>query len=190
MKSQIDNLGKVAPTFEGAYDENLEYNKLCCVFDKLTGSTYVSRRPVPIGIKLYDTKYWQPFSIGTNRIPLTETFGTDSFRSMTQNFLTKLWNEQYEFNKTVEGAVDLANQAIAAIELLSKDQQEALKLALAVVDCTARIEKVEKQLNGFSFVLMTEDEHEEAADNNLIPENQITFTYEKPTDIENPDDYE
>lgn len=190
MKSQIDNLGKVAPTFEGAYDENLEYDRLCCVFDSLTGSTYISRRPVPIGIKIYDTKYWQPLSIGTNRIPLTESFGTDSFRSMTQNFLTKLWNEQYKFNKTVEGAVDLANQAIAAIELLSKDQQEALKLALAVVDCTTRIEKVEKQLNGFSFVLMTEDEYEEATDNNLIPEEQVTFTYEKPTDIENPDDYE
>ena len=190
MKSQIENLGKVAPTFEGAYDENLEYNRLCCVFDAQSGTTYISRRPVPIGIKIYDIKYWQPLSIGTNRIPLTESMGNDSFRAMTQAYLTKLWNEQYEFNKTVEGAVDLANQAIAAIELLSKDQQEALKLALAVVDCTARIEKVEKQLNGFSFVLMTEDEHEEAADNNLIPENQITFTYEKPTNIENPDDYE
>lgn len=190
MKSQIDNLGKVAPTFEGAYDENLEYDRLCCVFDSLTGSTYISRRPVPIGIKIYDTKYWQPLSIGTNRIPLTESFGTDSFRSMTQNFLTKLWNEQYAFNETVKGAVALSEQAIKAIELLSKDQQEALKLALSVVDCTTRIEKVEKQLNGFSFVLMTEDEHEEAADNNLIPEDQVTFTYEKPTDTENPDDYE
>lgn len=190
MKSQIDNLGKVAPTFEGAYDENLEYNKLCCVFDKLTGSTYVSRRPVPIGIKLYDTKYWQPFSIGTNRIPLTETFGTDSFRSMTQNFLTKLWNEQYEFNKTVEGAVALAQEAIDAIELLSRDQQEALKLATAVVDCTRRLGIVETQLNGFSFGLMTEDEFEDANNNNLIPENQITFTYEK-QEINNPDgDYE
>lgn len=190
MKSQIDNLGKVAPTFEGAYDENLEYDRLCCVFDSLTGSTYISRRPVPIGIKIYDIKYWQPLSIGTNRIPLTESFGNDNFRSMTQNFLTKLWNEQYAFNNTVKGAVDLANQAIAAIELLSKDQQEALKLASAVVDCAARLDEVEKQLNGFSFALMTEDEHEEAADNNLIPENQITFTYEKQDDIETPDDYE
>lgn len=187
MKSQIDNLGKVAPTFEGAYDENFEYNRLCCVFDSLTGSTYISRRPVPIGIKIYDTKYWQPLSIGTNRIPLTESFGTDSFRSMTQNFLTKLWNEQYEFNKTVEGAVDLANQAIAAIELLSKDQQEALKLATAVVDATKRLTKVEEQLNGFAFALMTEDEYEETKDNNLIPDGQVTFTYEK-VEQDNPDD--
>lgn len=190
MKSQTDNLGKVAPTFEGAYNENLEYNRLCCVFDNLTGSTYISRRPVPIGIKIYDTKYWQPLSIGSNRIPLTENFGTDSFRSMTQNFLTKLWNEQYKFNDTVKGAVALAQEAIDAIELLSRDQQEALKLATAVVDCTRRLTNVETQLNGFSFALMTEDEHEEAADNGLIPEDQITFTYEKPTNVENPGDYE
>ena len=187
MKSQIDNLGKVAPTFEGAYDENLEYDRLCCVFDAQSGTTYISRRPVPIGIKIYDIKYWQPLSIGTNRIPLTESFGTDSFRSMTQNFLTKLWNEQYKFNDTVKGAVALAQEAIDAIELLSRDQQEALKLATAVVDCTRRLTNVETQLNGFSFSLMTEDEFEDANNNNLIPENRITFTYEK-QEIDNPDD--
>ena len=55
MKSQIDNLGKVAPTFEGAYDENLEYDRLCCVFDAQCGTTYISRRPVPMGVKIDDT---------------------------------------------------------------------------------------------------------------------------------------
>ena len=190
MKSQIENLGKVAPTFEGAYDENLEYNRLCCVFYAQSGTTYISRRPVPIGIKIYDTKYWQPLSIGTNRIPLTENMGNDSFRSMTQAYLTQLWNEQYEFNDTVKGAVDLAQEAIDAIELLSRDQQEALKLATAVVDCTRRLTDVETQLNDFSFGLMTEDEFEEANDNNLIPENQITFTYEKQQNDNPDDDYE
>lgn len=190
MKSQIDNLGKVAPTFEGAYDENLEYDRLCCVFDAQSGTTYISRRPVPMGVKIYDTKYWQPLSIGANRIPLTESMGNDSFRSMTQAYLTKLWNKQYEFNDTVKGAVALAQEAIDAIELLSRDQQEALKLATAVVDCTRRLGIVETQLNGFSFGLMTEDEFEDANNNNLIPENQITFTYEK-QEIDNPDnDYE
>ena len=106
---------------------------------------------------------------------------------MTQAYLTKLWNEQYKFNDTVKGAVALAQEAIDAIELLSRDQQEALKLATAVVDCTRRLGIVETQLNGFSFGLMTEDEFEDANNNNLIPENQITFTYEK-QEIDNPDD--
>ena len=37
---------------------------------------------------------------------------------------------------------------------------------------------------------MTEDEFEEANDNNLIPENQITFTYEKQQNDNPDDDYE
>lgn len=187
MKSQIDNLGKVAPTFEGAYDPTKPYDRLCCVFDSGSGTTYISRRPVPIGIKIYDVKYWQPLSIGANRIPLTESFGDDSFRSMTQKFLTELWNKQYEFNDTVKDAVKVSQDTLDAIELLQKDQQDALKLATAVVDATKRITIIEEQLNGFSFALMTEDEYEEAKDNSLIPDEQITFTYEK-VEQDNPDD--
>ena len=76
---------------------------------------------------------------------------------MTQKFLTELWNKQYAFNDTVKDAVSLSQEA--------------------VVDCTRRLNNVETQLNGFSFGLMTEDEFEDANNNNLIPENQITFTY-------------
>ena len=148
MKSQITNLGKVAPTFEGAFDPTKPYDRLCCVFDSESGSSYISRKPVPIGIKIYDINYWQP---------LAETFGNDSFRAMTQKFLTELWNKQYAFNDTVKDAVSLSQEA--------------------VVDCTRRLNNVETQLNGFSFGLMTEDEFEDANNNNLIPENQITFTY-------------
>lgn len=157
MKSQITNLGKVAPTFEGAFDPTKPYDRLCCVFDSESGSSYISRKPVPIGIKIYDINYWQPLAIGSNRLPLTETFGNDSFRAMTQKFLTELWNKQYAFNDTVKDAVSLSQEA--------------------VVDCTRRLNNVETQLNGFSFCLMTEDEFEDANNNNLIPENQITFTY-------------
>lgn len=190
MKSQIDNLGKVAPTFEGGYDETLAYDRLSCVFDSNTGSTYISRRPVPIGIKIYDTKYWQPLSIGTNRIPLTESFGNDSFRSMTQNFLTKLWNEQYAFNDTVKDAVELSEQAIEAIELLSKDQQEALKLATAIVECTNKLNKIETNLNGYSFKEKSEDEYEDEKNNNLLEDNTIYFVYENESSTEEPDYYE
>lgn len=101
MKSMIENLGKVAPTLEGAFDNTKAYDRLSCVFDSKTGSTYISRRPVPVGIDIFDDKYWQPLSVGTNRIPLTESFGTDSFRSMTQKFLTELWNKQYKVNDSV-----------------------------------------------------------------------------------------
>lgn len=190
MQSVIENLGKVAPTFEGAFDNTKAYDRLSCVFDSKSGSSYISRRPVPVGIDIFNDKYWQPLSVGTNRIPLTESFGTDSFRSMTQKFLTELWNKQYAFNDTVKDAVVLSKQALDAIELLSKDQQEALKLASAIVDCTKRLTVLETNLNGYSFAEMTEEAYEEAKDNDGLEENKIYFVFEKQVDTEPDDDFE
>lgn len=189
MQSVIENLGKVAPTFEGAYNSNLAYDRLSCVFDASTGSTYISRRPVPMGVKIYDIKYWQPLSIGTNRIPLTESLGDDSFRAVTQKFITELWNKQYEFNATVEGAVALSEEAIKAIELLSKDQQEALKLAVEVVRCTNRLNQLEEDLNGYSFREMNEDEYEDASNNKELNDDTIYFVFENENTGEEEDDY-
>lgn len=182
MKSVIENLGKVAPTFEGAFDDTKTYDRLSCVFDSNTGSTYISRRPVPVGIDISDDKYWQPLSVGTNRIPLTESFGTDSFRSMTQRFLTNLWAEQYKFNDNVKDAVDISKQAIAAIRLLSKDQQDALKLANAIIDCTKRITVLETNLNGYAFAEMSEADYETAKSNNELENNKVYFVFENQPD--------
>lgn len=190
MKSVIENLGKVAPTLEGVFDNTKAYNRLSCVFDSKTGNSYISKCPVPVGIDIFNDKYWQPLSIGTNRIPLTESFGTDSFRSMTQKFLTELWNKQYEFNNTVKGAVDLSKQTIAAIGLLSKDQQQALKLASAIVTCIRRLTVVETKLNGYAFAEMTEDAYEEAKNNGGLEKNKVYFVFEKQSDTEPDDDFE
>lgn len=190
MKSQINNLGKVAPTFEGAFDPTKPYDRLCCVFDSESGSSYISRKPVPIGIKIYDINYWQPLAIGSNRLPLTETFGNDSFRAMTQKFLTELWNEQYAFNDTVKDAVDISRQTLEAIGLLSEDQQEALKLASAIVDCTKRLTVVETNLNGYAFAEMTEDDYEIAKGNNELEDNKVYFVFEKQPDTVPDDDFE
>lgn len=190
MKSVIENLGKVAPTFEGAFDNTKAYDRLSCVFDGKTGSSYISRRPVPVGIDIFNDKYWQPLSVGTNRIPLTESFGTDSFRSMTQKFLTELWNKQYSFNDTVKDAVTISKQALDAIELLSKDQQDALKLAGAIVDCTKRLTVLETNLNGYAFAEMTEDEYEVAKDNSELEDNKVYFVFEKQPDTDSDDDFE
>lgn len=187
MESVIENLGKVAPTFEGAFDNTKAYDRLSCVFDSKTGSSYISRRPVPVGIDIFNDKYWQPLSVGTNRIPLTESFGTDSFRSMTQKFLTELWNKQYKFNDSVEGAVDISKQALAAIRLLSKDQQDALKLANAIVDCTKRLTVLETNLNGYAFAEMSEDDYEAAKGNNELENNKVYFVFENQPDTTDED---
>ena len=190
MKSVIENLGKVAPTIEGAFDNTKAYNRLSCVFDSKTGSSYISKRPVPVGIDIFNEKYWQPLSIGANRIPLTESMGNDSFRSMTQAYLTKLWNEQYKFNDTVKNAVVISQQALDAIELLSEDQQGALKLAGSIVECIKRLTVLETNINGYAFAEMTEDDYEIAKEKNELEDNKIYFVFEKQPDIEPDDDFE
>ena len=145
---------------------------------------------MPIGIKIYDINYWQLLAIGSNRLPLTEVFGDDSFRAMTQKFLTELWNEQYAFNETVKDAVALSQEAIDAIELLSTDQQDALKLATEVVRHAARLTKLESQIGDYTFAERTEDQYEEEKDNGLLDDNTIYFVHENDVSEEQPDDYE
>ena len=109
---------------------------------------------------------------------------------MTQKFLTELWNKQYAFNDTVKNAVDISEKALAAIGLLSKDQQEALKLASAIVDCTKRLTVVETNLNGYAFAEMTEDDYEIAKGNNELEDNKVYFVFEKQPDTVPDDDFE
>lgn len=190
MNSQIENLGKVAPTFEGGYNPEKDYDRLCCVIDAESGGSYVSRRPVPAGVPVSNTKYWQIFAVGTNRIPLAENLGDDNFRALTQRYVTKLWNEQHAFNDKVKDAVEISEKTFEAIKLLSPDQQEALSLALAIVDCTRKLDAIDKQLNGYSLVTMSEEKYEALKTNNEIDDSTIYFLYENEEGEVEEDDFE
>ena len=190
MKSQIDNLGKVSPTFEGGYNNEKPYDRLCCVIDPDSGCSYISRRPVPAGVSITNNKYWQLLAIGTNRVPLVESLGDDSFRAITQKYITKLWKEQYDFNETVKDSVELSEKTLEAIKLLSPEQQEALSLAVAVVETTKKLDTIEKQLNGYTLVIVDEITYETMKNNNELNESTIYFTYEKEEETEEEDDFE
>ena len=63
MKSIIKKLGKTSITVEKDYhSSNKEYNKLTIVEEQGAFKTYLSRKPVPIGIELTNREYWIPFS--------------------------------------------------------------------------------------------------------------------------------
>lgn len=63
MKIKDKTLGKVSVTVEKEYHSlNKEYNKLTIVEEKGAFKTYVSRKPVPLGIQLTNREYWIPFS--------------------------------------------------------------------------------------------------------------------------------
>ena len=63
MESVIKKLGKTSVTVEKDYHSSeKEYNKLTIVEEEGTFKTYLSRKPVPIGIELTNREYWIPFS--------------------------------------------------------------------------------------------------------------------------------
>lgn len=63
MESIIKKLGKTSVTVEKDYhNSKKEYNKLTIVEEKGTFKTYLSRKPVPVGIALTNREYWIPFS--------------------------------------------------------------------------------------------------------------------------------
>lgn len=63
MKSIKTNLGKVSVTVEKKFHtSNKEYDKLVIVEEQGAFKTYISRKPVPIGIELTNREYWIPFS--------------------------------------------------------------------------------------------------------------------------------
>lgn len=63
MESVIEKLGKVSVTVEKDYHSSeKEYNKLTVVEEQGAFKTYISRKPVPVGIELTNREYWIPFS--------------------------------------------------------------------------------------------------------------------------------
>ena len=63
MESIIKKLGKTSITVEKDYHSSeKEYNKLTIVEEQGAFKTYISRKPVPVGIELTNREYWIPFS--------------------------------------------------------------------------------------------------------------------------------
>lgn len=63
MESIIKKLGKTSVTVEKDYHSSKkEYNKLTIVEEEGAFKTYLSRKPVPVGIELTNREYWIPFS--------------------------------------------------------------------------------------------------------------------------------
>ena len=63
MESVIEKLGKTSVTVEKDYHSSeKEYNKLTVVEEQGAFKTYLSRKPVPIGIELTNREYWICFS--------------------------------------------------------------------------------------------------------------------------------
>ena len=57
MKAVKVNLGKVSITVHGIW-EDIDYDKLTLVYHEERNASYISKRPVPKGTLISNTKYW------------------------------------------------------------------------------------------------------------------------------------
>ena len=91
MEIQKEKLGKVSITVEKDYwDIKKVYKKLTIVERQSTGTTYLSRKPVPAGTSISNRKYWIKFSKWSD-IPyeITQEFGDSNELVISQRVITK-----------------------------------------------------------------------------------------------------
>ena len=130
MKSIKTNLGKVSVTVEKKFHtSNKEYDKLVIVEEQGAFKTYISRKPVPIGIELTNREYWIPFS--------------GVLESITFDYL--------KFKRDYASGNALENNSIIARHILDRNI-ERIKIALKAIseeeiDDDAVIERTIKDRN-------------------------------------------
>lgn len=108
METQKEKLGKVSITVEEDYwDIKKVYKKLTIVERQSTGTTYLSRKPVPAGTSISNRKYWIKFSKWSD-IPyeITQEFGDSDELVISQKVITKkIDNLQYQINNLHPGVI-------------------------------------------------------------------------------------
>lgn len=130
MESVIKKLGKTSITVEKDYhNSKKEYNKLTVVEEQGTFKTYLSRKPVPLGIALTNREYWIPFS--------------GVLESITFDYLK--FKKDYASGKAIE------DSAIITRHILNRNI-ERIKIALKAIseeeiDDNAIIERTIKDRN-------------------------------------------
>ena len=117
MELAKECLGKVAITVEKDYhDINKAYDRLVIVEEKGRWRTYISRKPVPVGVRLNDREYWIPFS------SLTEELITEE-----RAILNKL--KEYLINDTATTTINkLTMQNAMLSDMLTRPSVRALKI--------------------------------------------------------------
>ena len=112
MKLSKVNLGKVAVTVDGDWDNTKDYDRLTIVLDRSVYKTYISRKPVPAGTVLTNMNYWLPFSSLTEEIALDYISFIDNYTGQL-NTLYELFNTTKEEFESVINSVEEGNMAVS-----------------------------------------------------------------------------
>ena len=155
MESIIKKLGKTSVTVEKDYHSSKkEYNKLTVVEEEGAFKTYLSRKPVPIGIELTNREYWIPFSgvlesIVFDYIKFKQEYGSGERLEDNAIKTRHIENSSVTSSKIQDNSIvnsKIANDTIE-IEKLSANVRDIIKAATGVSedlvkDITKLIRKV------------------------------------------------
>lgn len=89
MKQSYINLGKVSVTANGSWNRDVSYERLSIVTDEFTNHTYISKKNVPTGIDISNTKYWQkigPIGYRDNNIIIISDIDESTEKLKEYNF--------------------------------------------------------------------------------------------------------
>ena len=140
MESVIKKLGKTSVTVEKDYHSSKkEYNKLTIVEEQGAFKTYLSRKPVPVGIELTNREYWIPFSgvlesIVFDYIKFKQEYGSGERLEDNAIKTRHIENSAITSNKIQDDSIvnsKIANDTIE-IEKLSANVRDIIKAATGV----------------------------------------------------------
>ena len=141
MKLSKVNLGKVAVTVDGDWDNTKDYDKLTIVLDRNVYKTYISRRPVPAGTVLTNIRYWLPFSSLTEEIVL-------DYITFVNTYTGKLDTLYDLFNTTKEEFESVINSVAEGNAAVSQTFGETKTIGISQKTLTEIINKVMNNVDG------------------------------------------
>ena len=140
MESVIKKLGKASVTVEKDYHSSeKEYNKLTVVEEQGAFKTYLSRKPVPVGIELTNREYWIPFSgvlesITFDYLKFKQEYGSGERLEDNAIKTRHIENSSVTLSKIQDDSIvnsKIANDTIE-IEKLSANVRDIIKAATGV----------------------------------------------------------
>ena len=146
MESIIKKLGKASVTVEKDYhNSEKEYNKLTIVEEQGAFKTYISRKPVPVGIELANREYWIPFSsvlesITFDYLRFKQEYGSGEKLEDNSIKTRHIENSAICSSKLLDNSINNSKIADNTIEIekLSSTLQDIIKAATGVPEDLAK----------------------------------------------------
>lgn len=110
---------RIVPKHDGVWDISKEYEELSIVLDKVSGESYISRKPVPAGTAISDETYWMQYSLYSAQI-------AEAVREMKET--------EADLTEYVDKAESNMNNRVASAESLTNSNKAELNSRMDTMD--------------------------------------------------------